>query len=242
MIVHYNCEKCKEHLCIHKVPIFSSLDSEDLRKIMKLITHNEYKKGETIVFEQEVMDSVIIINEGSAKAYKTTADGREQILYVFSEGDFFGEQNLFTGQPSTYTVEALQPVKICKLSRNQFQELLYRYPDIAVKLIVELGGRLSRLENAIQSIGVRNVDNRIGFLLLEFAEKYGAKNKNGTVIHLPISREGMANYLGVARETVSRKLSQLENEGIIRSISNKEILIPEMSRIEELAGISSHLH
>ena len=151
MIVHYNCEKCKEHLCIHKVPIFSSLDSEDLRKIMKLITHDEYKKGETIVFEQEVMDSVIIINEGSAKAYKTTADGREQILYVFSEGDSLGAE-LFTGQPSTYTVEG-QPVKICKLSRNQFQEL-YMLSDIA-SLIVELGGRLSRLENAIQSIGVR---------------------------------------------------------------------------------------
>ncbi|HHT88214.1 MAG TPA: Crp/Fnr family transcriptional regulator [Clostridiales bacterium] len=237
MTVHYNCAKCKDRLCIHKVPIFSSLDSEDLRKIMGLISHSEYKKGETIVFEQEEPDSVIIINEGSAKAYKNTADGREQILYVFSEGDFFGEQNLFTGQPSTYTVEALQPVKICKLSRKQFQELLYRFPDIAVKIIVELGNRMTRLENALQSIGVRNVDNRIGIILLEFAEKYGTKNEKGTIIHLPISREGMANYLGVARETVSRKLSQLENEGIIQSLNNKEILIPDMDRIEELAGV-----
>ena len=97
MTVHYNCAKCKDRLCIHKVPIFSSLDSEDLRKIMGLISHSEYKKGETIVFEQEEPDSVIIINEGSAKAYKNTADGREQILYVFSEGDFFGEQNLSPG-------------------------------------------------------------------------------------------------------------------------------------------------
>ena len=73
MTVHYNCAKCKDRLCIHKVPIFSSLDSEDLRKIMGLISHSEYKKGETIVFEQEEPDSVIIINEGSAKAYKNTA-------------------------------------------------------------------------------------------------------------------------------------------------------------------------
>ncbi len=238
MADHYNCAKCKDKLCMHKVPIFSSLDTEDLRKIMGLINHHEYKKGETLVFEGDELDSVVIINEGSAKAYKNTVDGREQIIYVFSEGDFFGEQNLFSGQASTYSVEALQAVKTCNLSRKQFQELLYRFPDIAVKIIVELGTRITRLENALQSIGVRNVDNRIGSILLEFADKYGTKNDTGTIIRLPFSREGIANYLGVARETVSRKFSQLENEGIIQSLNNKEILIPDMNKIEAIAGIN----
>lgn len=238
MIKCHNCEFCSDRLCMHKVPIFSALDKDDLRKIMDLISHREYKKGETIVLDKEPMDSVIIINEGNAKAYKLTADGREQILYVFSEGDFFGEQNLFSGQSSTYSVEALQAVKTCNLSRKQFQELLYKYPDIAVKIIDELGSRMTRLENALQSIGVRNVDNRIGGILLEFAEKYGRKSERGTVIHLPFSREGIANYLGVARETVSRKFSQLENEGLIQTISNKEILIPDIEKIQVIAGIS----
>jgi CRP/FNR family transcriptional regulator len=221
---------------MHKVPIFSTLDKDDLRKIMGLINHHKYKKGETLVFDGDPMDSVVIINEGSVKAYKITADGREQILYVFSEGDFFGEQNLFSGQASTYSVEALQAVKTCNLSRKQFQELLYRFPEIAVKIIDELGNRMTRLENALQTIGVRNVDNRIGGILLEFAEKYGTKNEIGTIIHLPFSREGIANYLGVARETVSRKFSQLENEGVIHSLNNKEILIPDMGKIEAIAG------
>ncbi|NLO09912.1 MAG: Crp/Fnr family transcriptional regulator [Clostridiales bacterium] len=236
MAVHYNCAKCNDRLCMHKVPIFSTLDKDDLRKIMGLINHHKYKKGETLVFDGDPMDSVVIINEGSVKAYKITADGREQILYVFSEGDFFGEQNLFSGQASTYSVEALQAVKTCNLSRKQFQELLYRFPEIAVKIIDELGNRMTRLENALQTIGVRNVDNRIGGILLEFAEKYGTKNEIGTIIHLPFSREGIANYLGVARETVSRKFSQLENEGVIHSLNNKEILIPDMGKIEAIAG------
>lgn len=223
---------------MHKVPIFSSLNKEDLLKIMKLINHHEYNKGETLVFDGDDVDSVVIINEGSAKAYKNTADGREQILYVFSEGDFFGEQNLFAGQTATYSVEALQKVKTCNLSRKQFQELLYSFPEIAVKIIVELGGRMSRLENALQSIGVRNVDNRIASILLEFADKYGSKNEAGTVIHLPFSREGFANYLGVARETLSRKLSQMESDGIILSLNNKDILITDMNEIEVIAGIS----
>lgn len=238
MIVHHNCAICSNRLCLHKVPIFSSLDTEDLRKIMDLINHHEYKKGDVLVFEKDPMDSVVIINEGRVKAYKITADGREQILYIFSEGDFFGEQNLFSGQSSSYSVEALEDVKTCNLSRKQFQELLYRYPKIALKIIDELGNRMSRLENALQSIGVRNVDNRIGGILLEFADKYGRNSERGTIIHLPFSREGIANYLGVARETVSRKFSQLENDGIIHSLNNKEILIPDMSKIEDLAGVN----
>ena len=95
---------------------------------------------------------------------------------------------------------------------------------------------MTRLEYALQSIGVRNVDNRIGSILLEFAEKYGIKDGTDTIIHLPLSREGIANYLGVARETVSRKFSQLENEGLLYSINNKEILIPDMDKIQALAG------
>lgn len=223
---------------MHKVPILSSLDRDDLNKIMGLIHHHEYKKGETLIFDGDTMDSVVIINGGSVKAYKNTSDGREQILYVFSEGDFFGEQNLFSNQIATYSVEALQPVKTCNLSRKQFQELLFKFPEIAVKIIDELGNRMTRLENALQSIGVRNVDNRIGSILLEFAEKYGTRNETGTIIRLPFSREGIANYMGVARETVSRKFSLLENEGLIQSLNNKEILIPDMHKIEAIAGIN----
>ena len=233
-----NCNRCKNQLCMHKVPIFSTLDKEELEKIIDLIYHREYKKGETLLVDGATIDSIVIINQGSVKAYKNTSDGREQILYVFTEGDFFGEQNLFHNQTATYYVEALNHVKTCNLSRNQFQELLYRYPEISVKIINELGNRMTRLENALQSIGVRNVDNKIGSILLEFAEKYGSNKGVGTVIHLPLSREGIANYLGVARETVSRKFSQLENEGLIKSLNNKEILIPDLNKIVAIAGIN----
>ncbi len=219
------CGHCANELCLHKVPIFSSLSQEELEKIADLISHREYKKGEMLLFDGEKSEAIIIIHEGSTKAFKYSTDGREQILYVFAEGDFFGEQNLLSDRTATYSVEALQPVKTCILSKTQFQQLLYQYPEIAIKIIAELGERMARLENAMQGMGVRNVDNRIGGILLEFAAKYGTKGKDGILIQLPLSREGIANYLGVARETVSRKLGQLESEGIIRSVNKKLLLV-----------------
>jgi CRP/FNR family transcriptional regulator len=119
------CGHCPNDLCIRKVPIFSTLNREDLENIAELISHKEYKKGELIIREGEKSEAIIIINEGSVKAFKYTSDGREQILYVFSEGDFFGEQNLLSNRTATYSVETLTLVKACSLSKNQLQELLY---------------------------------------------------------------------------------------------------------------------
>jgi CRP/FNR family transcriptional regulator len=183
------------------------------------------------------LDSVVIINEGSAKAYTYTPDGREQILYVFSEGDFFGEQYLLSNQTASYTVETLQSAKVCMLSKENFQNILIQYPNIGIKIIEELGGRMSRLEHAMQSMGVRSVDSRVCTLLLDYSEKYGKAVPEGILVHLPLSREGMANYLGVARETVSRKLGQLETDGIISSVSNKSILILDKTALEEVTGV-----
>ncbi len=231
-----NCLTCLQKLCMHKVPIFSSLNNEELTKIASLTQHKEYHKGEALFVEGALVTSLIIINEGSAKAFRYTPEGREQILYIFAEGDFLGEQNLLSNQKASYTVEALANIKICLLAKTEFQKLLQDYPNIAVKIIAELGSRMSRLENSLQSIGVRSIDARICSLLLDFSLKYGKVVPEGILLRLPLSREGMANYLGIARETVSRKLGQLENEGLIRAVSNKALLILERDKLATLAG------
>lgn len=231
------CTHCNNNLCIHKVPIFYNLDREDLFKIAELIQHKSFKKGDVIFSHGENVDSIIILNRGSAKAYKYTPDGREQILYVFSEGDFFGEQYLLTNRTAEYTVETLQAVNVCMLSKEQFEQLLLQHPNIGIKIIEQLGARMSRLERVMESMGVRSVDSRVCSLILEYMKEYGKMVPEGMLIRLPLSREGIANYLGIARETVSRKLSQLESDGILRSVSNKSILVLDVAALEGLVGL-----
>lgn len=219
------CAGCHNKLCIQKVPIFSSLGQEDLHKIYHLIQHKTYKKGEFIFQAGDKLDSMIIINEGSAKAVRYSQDGREQILHVFLEGDFLGEKSLFSNENAPYFVEVLKDMKVCILKKELFRSLIYEYPEFSINIIQELGNRMEQLESTIKSMGVRSVDARIGELLLEYARNYGKPMPDGTLIPLPLSREGIANYLCIARETLSRKLGILENEGIIKSIGNKNILL-----------------
>ncbi|MBP7401520.1 MAG: Crp/Fnr family transcriptional regulator [Clostridia bacterium] len=227
-----SCRNCLDKLCTHGIPIFASLDYGQLERLARRVVHRTYARGETIVTEGSRPRFAAILNQGSAKACRMTPDGREQILYVFSEGDFLGEQNLLFDRASGYTVEALEEVRACLLHKEDFLALLGEYPDIAVRIIEELGSRLERLENVAKHMGVRALEGRIGAALLEFADKYGVPEADGIRVRLPLSREGLASYIGIARETVSRKLGQLETDRIIRSEGNRTIVILDRAALE----------
>jgi CRP/FNR family transcriptional regulator len=231
-----SCKQCLGKLCTGRVPIFAGLEEAQLRQVADSITHRSYEKGSIILSENEAPEFLAIISEGSVKACKNTPDGREQIIYIFSEGDFFGEHDLLFNRPSFYFIEALEQVKLCLLYKKDFQKLLRDSPDISFKIINELGDRLRRLESAVQNSGVRSAESRISMVLLEWIKKYGKQEREGILLRMPLSREGLANYIGIARETLSRKLGLLEDEGIVRSVGAKSLLIIDRAALAEIAG------
>ncbi len=218
---------CLEKLCMKRVPLFAKLPERDLEQLAGKLVRREYPKGAVLLQAGVQADSIIIVNAGQAKACRYTADGKEQILYLFSEGDFFGEQSLFSDTLTQYRVEALTPVKTCRLYRTAFQDLIKAHPQLALDILAALNRRLASLENLVS---LQDIDLRIHSFLLELADQYGQPQGDACLIQLPLSREGMANYLGIARETVSRKLKQLESEGLVQIIGNKSLLLPDPAR------------
>lgn len=231
-----NCGSCIGKLCTKRVPIFSGLEENQLIEVAKRIVHKSYEKGSIILSENDNPDFLAIINEGSVKAFKLTPEGREQILYVFTEGDFFAEHALLFNRPAFYSIAALERVMLCFLYKKDFQRLLRDNPDISIKIISELGERLFRLENAVQNMDVRSVESRISMVLSEWADKFGVPQREGILVKMPLSREGLANYIGIARETLSRKLGSMESEGLVRSVGNKSILILNKKALEKNFG------
>lgn len=232
-----NCDRCSHKMCARKVPIFSVLDDKELLQVVNLIIHREFIKGEMIVMEDEPFENLIIINQGQVKAFKDNQAGKEQILYIFSEGDFFGESSLLRDQKAAYYVEALERTKVCMIKKSEFRNLIKEYPEIGLKIIDVLSTRIDKLEHTIQSMGTNKVESRIATVLLEFANKYGSKKGDGIEFELPLSREGIANYIGLTRETVSRKMNQLQEEGLIEMIGNKKVRIKNWQVVEELSDI-----
>ncbi len=229
------CQNCTNDRCIRSVPLFASLEPVAVHALTAQMEHRSFQKGEILVREGDLTKGFTVIREGSAKAYRTNADGREQILYIFPANDYYGARFLFTEERVPYTVEALEETHVCILSKAQFASLLEKHSSVALQIIEAMANRMSRLETAMQSMGGRNADLRIASLLLEFKQPYGRYNGPYLEITLPLSREGLANYLGLARETLSRKLVQFEEEGLVELVGQKVVRILDLER---LVGLS----
>jgi CRP/FNR family transcriptional regulator len=220
-------------MCAKKVPIFSNLEDQQLEMITDTIIRKKYKKGEVVFLQGSLLDGLYIINSGKIKIFKYTKEGKEQILYILSDGDFFGELSLLRAEEVSFNAEAMDDVSICMIQKKDFDEILALNPEISVKILDIIGGRLSRLETLVQSLGTKDIEARIAQMLLELAEEFGLQKKNSIEMEVPLTREDMANFIGVTRETISRKLSHLQDEGIIHLIGNKKIVILNIEGLKE---------
>lgn len=221
------CNGCSHNFCSNRVPIFHSLTDQEMDQIQNLIIQRKYKKGEYILTPGQPMHCLFILNEGVVKVTREAFDQKEQILYVLAENEFFGETSLFANIPSNMSAVALTDTVLCTISKAQFEGLILKYPAIALKLLEEMSLRLVKLEQMLENSGGKPVDERIVELLQDFSKKYGKPNNEGILIQLPINREEIASYLGLTRETISRKLAKLHKDGFLKVIGHKQILLYE---------------
>ncbi len=228
------CEKCASRLYAQEVPIFESLSEEELERIISVRKHMDLKKGESLFLEGEKVSKLFIISDGMIKISKTTTTGKEQIINILTVGDFLGESNILGDTiESNVSAVAVKNTELCTISREDLKEILYSNPSIALKFLSELNKRLIEVENLSKNLSNNNPESRICYMLIEFSEKYGKKINESIEIELPLNREGMANYCGLARETLSRKLSYLENKNIIEIIGTKKIRIRNLELLEK---------
>jgi CRP/FNR family transcriptional regulator len=207
------------------VPIFQNLNNEELLEIVKTINHKEYAKGDVIFTEGNVANTLYFINEGKIKLYKYTKDGKEQILHVISEGEFFGELELIKPSKHGFNSKAIVDSKICTLTKDEMKEIIMKNPEIGIKVLETVGERLSKVESLVQNLATNDVDSRMAYLLIDLMEKYGENVEKNISIELPLSREEMASFIGVTRETISRKLKKFEDEKLIKIVGTKNIII-----------------
>ncbi|MDU4910054.1 Crp/Fnr family transcriptional regulator [Clostridium baratii] len=219
------CNDCRGEYCASKVPIFENLDCDELSEIVKSINHNRYSKGEVLFSEGSIANSMFFVNEGKVKLYKYTKEGKEQILHILSEGEFFGELNLVNSSIHNFNAQAIKNCKICSLSNEEMKNIIMKNPQIGIKLLQSVGERLDSIENLAQNLATNDADSRVAYLLIDLLEKSGNINSDKKEINIQMSREDMANCVGVTRETLSRKLRSFEDEGLIKIVKIKQILI-----------------
>ena len=223
--------------CPKRVPIFYSLSDLEIKKITDVVHHKLFKKGEMIIEEGDISTSLYIIHSGKVKLSKLTIQGKEQIVHLLTTGDFFGESNLFhDDMVMNLSCHALEDTKICVLNKQDFDHIMLSNPDISFKLLKTITKRLSHTEDLARTLATKDPEVRIADMLIEFCEKFGTEHQNTVLITLPITREEISSYVGLTRETISRKLAKLADKDILTLIGNKQILIHNKGKLQSIGG------
>ena len=205
----------KKDILIQTVPLFSDLSETSLKVITDKMVARSYDKEKMILIEESAGETFFLISKGSVKITRMSDDGREVILAILGEGDFFGEMALLDGEGRSANVVALENAEVLTLQRSDFLDILERFPKIAIHLLKELTTRIRHSDQQIESLSLSGAEQRIALVLIRLAEEMG-QIKEGTVTieHIPYQQD-VANMAGTSRETVSRVYKMLEDKNHI---------------------------
>lgn len=228
------CKTCSHGFCLSEIALFSSLTEDEMSKISNEATIHTFKRGDVVFSQDEKASHLYIVCKGKMKVKKYTVDGKEQILYILSEGDFIGAFNLLKEDRFEFTAEAIEETEISMVSKEAFKNILIKNPEITIKVLEKAYERIQKVESLVDRLGTSNVDAKVAGLLLNLEHNFGHKTAEGTLLKLSINREEMGAYAGIARETMTRKLMMFQNLGVIKLIGTKQILIRNREALEEM--------
>ena len=207
------------------IPLFSELVEDDLRSISKVAVKQNFRKDNMVLIEEEVGSTMFIILDGRVKISRISDEGREVILSIMSEGDFFGEMSILDGQARSANVITLEDSSILIIHREDFLQMMHDYPQIAINLLKELAHRLRRSDSQIKSLSLQNATGKVASTLLRIADDSGKIHLGQVEIPKLPPQQDLANMAGTSRETISRVLKSLSEKGYLRKEGNKLIIL-----------------
>ncbi len=199
--------------------IFYTLNDDELTELSRLTIEHRFAPDEFIFWEGDTPDWFYIIAEGKVKVLKYSSLGKEFIIAFFEPGEMFGEVAVFEDKPYPASAQAIAETRVLGIKRDDLLSFLVRRPQVALKIINILGGRLRDAHGRLRDLAGERVEQRLARTLLMLSSKLGP--------NLPFTRQELADMAGTTTETAIRILSQLKDRGIIRSVRGKIIILNE---------------
>ena len=217
---------------LKRVAIFASLSEPEFAFLRSHLLQRRYSAGKLIFAEGDACTGLYVVQSGHVRIFKSSAGGREQVLSIDGPGSSIAELPVFDG--GNYPASALG-VSDCTLlffSSQDFHSLCLQHPQVALKVLRVVGSRLRKLVGIIEELSFTTVRHRLIALLVRLGKAQAARNGDSIVLSLPANNTELAAQIGTVRELVSRNLSRLQSEGLIR-LDNRELQIPSLQRLQQ---------
>lgn len=228
LAVQVRCSECP----IRHRAVCARCDADELAALEEIKYYRKFEAGQTICWAGDEMTFVASVVRGAAALTQTMEDGRTQMLGLLLPSDFIGRPG--RGE-SRHDVKAVSDVTLCCFRRKPFEQLIATTPHVGERLLEMTLDDLDAAREWMLILGRKTAREKIASLLTIIARREAAvgvvPRTGAIVVELPLTREAMADYLGLTLETVSRQISALKREGIIVLDGKRRIRIPDMHRL-----------
>src|SRR5690349_11840101 len=222
------CAGCK----VRGVSICAVLDASELGSLEAIAEDARYGERETILLEGDPADAVYNITQGTVRLYKLLPDGRRQIVGFLLPGDFMG---LALSDRHPFSADAVEPVAACRFARGAFSSLVDEKPHLLRRLHEAATHELSLAQDHMLLLGRRTADERVAAFLIGLRERWRRLGGSLVTLPLPMTRQDIADYLGLTLETVSRTISKLARSKLLLVVPGGVRLL-DPGRMEALAA------
>jgi CRP/FNR family transcriptional regulator len=217
---------------VRDLSICGAIEPEHLGKLNAIVVHRRLAAGETLFFEGDRSDSLYIITEGCVRLSKMLADGRRQITGFLFPSDFLG---LALRERYAYTAEAVGQVALCRYPKKRLEALLDQFPAMERRLLAIASNELAAAQDQMLLLGRKSAIERVASFVLILMRRMQLKGISDRV-RLPMTRTDIGDHLGLTIETVSRCLTRLKTERVVRFLTAQELQVLDAKRLAKLAG------
>ncbi|MGE5041667.1 MAG: Crp/Fnr family transcriptional regulator [Candidatus Levyibacteriota bacterium] len=210
------------------------------RKLLEFFLRHKkvaYKKGNIIIRSDETPSGVFYLLQGYVKDYCLSYEGKSFSLILFKEKDIFPHNWIFNKTKNDHIFEAFTDCILLRASREEFMDFLANNPDVLLlvtqNVLIRMGGLFERMEQ----LAFGNAEKRVSSIILIFADRFGKKTPEGTLIPVPLSHKEIAEFIGITRETASIEIKKLERANIIVRSSKSYIVKKHAALLKKSAAL-----
>ena len=235
-LLSHDCGSCP----IRHRAVCARCDADELQRLEQIKYYRSYQAGQTVTWSGDRMDFVASVVTGIATLTQTMEDGRRQMVGLLLPSDFVGRPGR---QAAAYDVTAATDLVMCCFRKKPFEELMAKTPHVAQRLLEMTLDELDAAREWMLLLGRKTAREKISSLLAIIARRDASlrlKSAQGAVnFDLPLTREEMADYLGLTLETVSRQMTKLRQAGVIVLVNNRTVEVPDVQKLQALTEVQS---
>lgn len=229
-------QRCNDCPIRHRA-VCARCDADELAQLEAIKYYRSFQAGQAVVWSGDVMDFVASVVTGIATLTQTMEDGRRQMVGLLLPSDFVGRPGR---SQAAYDVTAATDLVMCCFRKKPFEAMMAKTPHVAQRLLDMTLDELDAARQWMLLLGRKTARERIASFMAILARREAAlrvRPAQGAVeIELPLTREDMADYLGLTLETVSRQISSLKRDGLIVLVGKRRVVIPDLLALQDVAG------